>query len=75
MRSADEVPVHHLVVDSGAFIKRAPLQDLGAVIYSVKEVVNELKCEKSRNLLESIPYEIIIREPSKQSLQIGKSEE
>ncbi|KHN70757.1 RNA-binding protein NOB1 [Toxocara canis] len=70
MRSADEVPVHHLVVDSGAFIKRAPLQDLGAVIYSVKEVVNELKCEKSRNLLESIPYEIIIREPSKQSLQI-----
>lgn len=70
MRSAEEVPVHYLVADSGAFIKRAPLQDLGAAIYSVSEVIDELKCEKSRHLLESIPYEIFIQEPSKQSLQI-----
>uniref|UniRef100_A0A915AWL9 RNA-binding protein NOB1 n=1 Tax=Parascaris univalens TaxID=6257 RepID=A0A915AWL9_PARUN len=70
MRSAEEVPVHHLVADSGAFIKQVPLQDLGAVIYSVSEVIDELKCEKSRHLLRSIPYEIFIQEPSKQSLQI-----
>uniref|UniRef100_A0A0M3J8A7 RNA-binding protein NOB1 (inferred by orthology to a human protein) n=1 Tax=Anisakis simplex TaxID=6269 RepID=A0A0M3J8A7_ANISI len=32
--------------------------------------LDELKCEKSKHLLETIPYEIVIREPSKESLQI-----
>lgn len=33
MRNADDVPVHHLVVDSGAFIKQIPLQVLFLFIF------------------------------------------
>lgn len=70
MRSAAEVPAEYIVVDSGAFIKRAPLQDIGSKIYTVAEVLRELKCDKSRHLVDSIPYEILLKEPTSESIRI-----
>uniref|UniRef100_A0A158R4F5 RING-type E3 ubiquitin transferase n=1 Tax=Syphacia muris TaxID=451379 RepID=A0A158R4F5_9BILA len=71
MRAASEVPAEVLVVDSGAFIKRAPLQDIGSKIFTVPEVINELKCSKTREFIEMLPYEILLQEPTPESLGIG----
>ncbi|VDM92244.1 unnamed protein product [Onchocerca ochengi] len=70
MKATEDVPVRKLVADSGAFIKRVPLHDLGSEIYTVPGVISELKCEKMRHLLESLPYEIHIQEPTTESLHI-----
>lgn len=67
MKDAEDVPAEYLVVDSGAFIRHAPLQDLGAKIYTVPEVISELKCARTKHLIESVPYEIILQEPSLES--------
>lgn len=96
MKNESDVPVKRLVVDSGAFIKRAPLQvivkyhwvlhgwysnllhsffilqDLGAEVYTTSGVIEELKCSKMRDFLNSIPYEVIIREPSKESIDTSQ---
>ncbi|MCP9260429.1 Rna-binding protein nob1 [Dirofilaria immitis] len=70
MKAPEDVPVRYLVADSGAFIKRVPLHDLGSEIYTVPGVISELKCEKMRHLLESLPYEIQVREPTVESVNI-----
>ncbi|VDN01880.1 unnamed protein product [Thelazia callipaeda] len=70
METAKDVPVQRLVVDSSAFIKRAPLHELGSEIYTVPGVIDELKCEKMRHLLASLPFEIQVQEPSRDSLHI-----
>ncbi|OZC07131.1 zinc finger, C3HC4 type [Onchocerca flexuosa] len=71
MKAVEDVPVRKLVADSGAFIKRVPLHNLGSEIYTVPGVISELKCEKMRHLLESLPYEIHIQEPTAESLHIN----
>uniref|UniRef100_A0A915Q498 RNA-binding protein NOB1 n=1 Tax=Setaria digitata TaxID=48799 RepID=A0A915Q498_9BILA len=70
MKAAEDVPVRRLIADSGAFIKRVPLYDLASEIYTVSGVISELKCEKMRHLLEGLPYQIQIREPTAESLHI-----
>lgn len=46
-------------------------QDFAAEIYTIPEVINELKCEKMRHLLDSLPYQINIREPTTDALHKG----
>uniref|UniRef100_A0A0R3S0X0 RNA-binding protein NOB1 n=1 Tax=Elaeophora elaphi TaxID=1147741 RepID=A0A0R3S0X0_9BILA len=70
MKAPEDVPVWQLVADSNAFIKRIPLHDLASEIYTVPGVINELKCEKTRYLLDSLPYQIRIQEPTVESLHI-----
>ncbi|MFH4976134.1 hypothetical protein AB6A40_002843 [Gnathostoma spinigerum] len=70
MKRVEDVAVEHLIVDSGAFIKHAQLQDLGAHIYTSSRVISELKCSKSKQHLESLPYEIILKEPMPESVKI-----
>ncbi|VDK84404.1 unnamed protein product [Litomosoides sigmodontis] len=70
MKAPEDVPVWHLVADSNAFIKRVPLHDFASEIYTVPGVINELKCEKMRHLLESLPYQICVQEPTAESLHI-----
>ncbi|EFO22903.1 nin one binding protein [Loa loa] len=70
MKAPEDVPVRQLVADANAFIKRVPLHDLASEIYTVSGVVSELKCEKMRYLLDSLPYQIRIREPTAESLHI-----
>lgn len=86
MRSEDEVPVTHLVVDATGFIKNAPLivkrllqfllivsivQDIGANIYSVSEVVREIRDRQTRERMKVLPYELKLKEPSNESFSIG----
>uniref|UniRef100_A0A1I8A394 RNA-binding protein NOB1 n=1 Tax=Steinernema glaseri TaxID=37863 RepID=A0A1I8A394_9BILA len=68
MKSPDEVPVHHLVVDACCLIKNAPLHDVGSVIYTVPQVISELRDKKTRERVAALPYEILLKEPSPQSI-------
>uniref|UniRef100_A0A914YYC8 RNA-binding protein NOB1 n=1 Tax=Panagrolaimus superbus TaxID=310955 RepID=A0A914YYC8_9BILA len=69
MRAAEDVPINHLVVDSGGFIKAAPLIDLGSKIYSIRDVVDELRDRQTRQRVEAYPFDIIYREPSSESVR------
>ena len=69
MRAAEDVPIHHLVVDSGGFIKAAPLIDLGSKIYTIAVVVDELQDKKTIQRVKAFPFDIIYREPSSESVR------
>ncbi|XP_008068218.1 RNA-binding protein NOB1 isoform X2 [Carlito syrichta] len=56
-------PVEHVVADAGAFLKDAPLQDIGKNIYTVKEVVGEIRDKATRRRLAVLPYELRFKEP------------
>lgn len=60
--------VEFLVVDSGAFIKNAPINDIGLNICTVKEIVNEVLDKNTRERLQVLPYEIVFREPSAEAI-------
>ncbi|XP_026234222.1 RNA-binding protein NOB1 [Anabas testudineus] len=55
--------VEHVVADAGAFLKKAPLQDIGKNIYTLKDVVDEIRDKPTRRSLAFLPYQLIFREP------------
>ncbi|XP_061878520.1 RNA-binding protein NOB1-like [Entelurus aequoreus] len=55
--------VEHVVADAGAFLKRAPLQNFGKNIYTLKAVVDEIRDKPTRRSLAFLPYQLIFREP------------
>ncbi|XP_054164456.1 RNA-binding protein NOB1-like [Oppia nitens] len=59
----------HLVCDSGPFIVGTQIQDFGLNIYTLPEVVSEIKDENTRQRLQLIPYEIKYREPSDEDIK------
>ncbi|CAG2178525.1 unnamed protein product, partial [Oppiella nova] len=61
--------VSHLVVDSGAFIAGTQIQDLGENMYTLPEVVHEIKDQNTRNRLQFIAYELKYREPSEEDIK------
>ncbi|XP_046917945.2 RNA-binding protein NOB1 [Dermatophagoides farinae] len=61
--------VQHLVTDSGAFILNCPLQDYGETIYTIGDVINEIKDEKTRQSLQILPYELKYREPTDEDVK------
>ena len=65
--------VRHLVADSAAFIKNAPLHELCDNVYSIQDVVSEIRDAGTRQRLSVLPYEIIFREPSTEAVRIGES--
>ncbi|XP_074646707.1 RNA-binding protein NOB1-like [Tubulanus polymorphus] len=56
--------VKHVVVDSGGFIRNAPLHEIGANIYTLPEVVNEIRDKATKQRLQVLPYKLQFREPS-----------
>ncbi|XP_069848754.1 RNA-binding protein NOB1 [Dipodomys merriami] len=56
-------PVEHVVADAGAFLKDAPLQDIGKHIYTIREVVSEIRDRATRRRLAVLPYELRFKEP------------
>jgi len=54
----------YLVVDSGGFIKNAPLRDLAANIVTLSDVVVEIRDKETRQRLEVLPYELDLRQPT-----------
>lgn len=47
-------------------------QDLAEKFYAPREVIEEIKDEKTRLKLELLVFEIEIREPSPESLKLGR---
>jgi RNA-binding protein NOB1 len=60
--------VKHLVVDANAFIKNVPLQDLAENIYTVRQVVDEIRDRQTRARLAVLPYDLQILEPTEESI-------
>ena len=62
----------YLVVDSGPLIKGARLERMGAERFvTVPEVLGELRDSHARALLESLPFELEMREPSDEAMKAG----
>ncbi|KAJ4922272.1 hypothetical protein JOQ06_021616 [Pogonophryne albipinna] len=55
--------VAHVVADAGAFLKKAPLQEIGSTIYTLKDVVDEIRDKPTRRSLAFLPYNLTFREP------------
>ncbi|XP_073515364.1 RNA-binding protein NOB1 [Phyllobates terribilis] len=62
--------VLHVVADSGAFLRNAALQEIGAHIYTVRDVVTEIRDKPTRRRLAVLPYELLFREPTPESIQL-----
>ena len=70
-----------LVLDSGAFINHASILNSAEVIeidngyeqeyYSIEEVMNEVRDKYARESLDRFPFEIKLRHPSKEAIDIG----
>nr|BAC35627.1 unnamed protein product [Mus musculus] len=56
-------PVEHVVADAGAFLRDAPLQDIGKNIYTIREVVREIRDKATRRRLAVLPYQLRFKEP------------
>uniref|UniRef100_F7H907 RNA-binding protein NOB1 n=1 Tax=Macaca mulatta TaxID=9544 RepID=F7H907_MACMU len=56
-------PVEHVVADAGAFLRDAALQDIGKNIYTIREVVTEIRDKATRRRLAVLPYELRFKEP------------
>ncbi|XP_039252998.2 RNA-binding protein NOB1-like [Styela clava] len=63
------VKAQHLVVDSGGFLKNANIQSMGEKIYSIREVVTEIRDKATRQRLSFLPYEINFKQPTPESIQ------
>ncbi|XP_066570216.1 RNA-binding protein NOB1 [Amia ocellicauda] len=62
--------VEHVVADAGAFLKKAPLQEIGKNIYTIKEVVNEIRDKETRKSLAFLPYTLQFKEPFPEFVKI-----
>ena len=63
-----------LVVDSGAFIKGGgggEFERSSDKVYTVQEVVSEIKDAITRQRLQVLPYDLQVREPSHESVKHG----
>ncbi|XP_031695905.1 RNA-binding protein NOB1-like [Anarrhichthys ocellatus] len=64
--------VAHVVADAGAFLKKAPLQDIGSNIYTLRDVVNEIRDKPTRKSLAVLPYQLVFKEPHPEHVRLGK---
>ncbi|XP_056267925.1 RNA-binding protein NOB1 isoform X2 [Pseudoliparis swirei] len=62
--------VAHVVADAGAFLKKAPLQDIGSNIYTLRDVVNEIRDKPTRKSLAFLPYQLTFKEPHPEHVRL-----
>ncbi|XP_017568061.1 RNA-binding protein NOB1 [Pygocentrus nattereri] len=55
--------VEHVVADAAAFLRKAPLHEIGKNVYTLKDVVNEIRDKETRRNLAVLPYQLIFKEP------------
>jgi len=63
-----------LVIDSGALIKGGgggEFERSADKVYTIQEVVSEIKDAITRQRLQVLPYELKVREPSPESVKHG----
>jgi len=58
-----------LVADSAAFLKNAQLHKISCRIFTIQEVISEIKDSATRQRLSVLPYTIEFREPSTESIR------
>ncbi|XP_003747945.1 RNA-binding protein NOB1 [Galendromus occidentalis] len=69
MASERRTKVKHLVVDANAFIRNVNLQEIGENIYSLPNVVEEIRDSATRQRLQVLPYKLRLdRTPTTESL-------
>lgn len=69
---AESRKIKHIVADSAAFLKNAPLHEMCENVFTVEDVVKEIRDAATRQRLSVLPYNIQFREPSIQALHAGK---
>ncbi|GAB6033342.1 hypothetical protein CHUAL_013109 [Chamberlinius hualienensis] len=60
--------VSRLVVDTTAFLNNVQLHEFADEIYTLQEVVREIKDLKTKERLQVLPYELIFKQPSPESI-------
>merc|ERR1712183_511238 len=66
----EESKLDCLVADSAAFLRNADLHNLGHKVFTVREVVGEIRDSATKQRLAVLPYELNFRTPSAESLQV-----
>merc|ERR1712168_905196 len=69
--TGDEEPkLDCLVADSAAFLRNADLHNLSHKVFTVREVVGEIRDSVTKQRLAVLPYELNVRTPSAESLHV-----
>nr|ACO15470.1 RNA-binding protein NOB1 [Caligus clemensi] len=68
MHSSQQKKIQHLIVDSGGFIRNAPLGSLSGGVISLYEVVDEIKDKSTKERLQVLPYELQFKSPSTEAI-------
>lgn len=63
------VKAQHLVVDSGGFLRNADIQSMGCQVYTIQDVVAEIRDKATRQRLSFLPFKIQYKTPSQKSLE------
>lgn len=61
----------YLVVDSGGFIKNAPLHQYGEQLITMYDVIDEIKDKPTKQRLLAMPFELTYKTPDSTSIQKG----
>ncbi|KAK6061468.1 hypothetical protein COOONC_00861, partial [Cooperia oncophora] len=69
MSKKQEKPVKHLVLDTGAIIANVNLHEIAENYYAPPEIVDELRSHRSKITFDTLPFEVLIREPSANALR------
>ncbi|XP_058701618.1 RNA-binding protein NOB1 [Poecile atricapillus] len=70
MGHSDMARVPHVVADTGAFLSAAPLQDIADALYTVPEVLAEIRDRPARRRLAALPCELRLRRPRPELLRL-----
>ncbi|NWQ62444.1 NOB1 protein, partial [Neopipo cinnamomea] len=70
MGGPDMARVPHVVADTGAFLSAAPLQDIADALYTVPEVLAEIRDRPTRRRLAALPCELRVRRPRPDLLRL-----
>ncbi|XP_046842737.1 RNA-binding protein NOB1-like [Xenia sp. Carnegie-2017] len=70
MESKNNDLIEVLIADSAAFLKNVALQNIARNVYTINEVVGEIKSAAARQRLAVLPYEISFRVPSCESIHV-----
>ncbi|CAH1397224.1 unnamed protein product [Nezara viridula] len=65
--------VEHLVVDTSAFIRNTQLQEIAENLFTVAEVVNEIKSKRQLRRLVVLPYELQLKDVDPESVAAVKA--
>lgn len=62
--------VKHLILDTGSVIANVNLHEIAENYYAPHEVVEELRSLRAKVTFDTLPFEVILREPSSDAIRI-----